>query len=263
MKIMPANPLTKSQLVEAALLKQKFGEWQTARKEIGAPASQEVAAGLLGFNQSALSQYLNGKIPLNVEAAIKFSALLGCAVGDFSPSLAAQASRYAAAAHGGAPDESVTHFMPRINRVTTENLIQMVQIKKSNLRLQAGVTGFETEQGFEDGGTVAVPLEWIEKNDYVTQCLLAIKVKGQSMEPAFFEDDVVVINIADTKAMDREIYAVNYNGEAVIKQLVRKNQEWYLHSFNSEFDRLLCRGGECIIVGKVVWQEARSFSRRR
>lgn len=83
------------------------------------------------------------------------------------------------------------------------------------------------------------------------------------MEPAFFEDDVVVINIADTKAMDREIYAVNYNGEAVIKQLVRKNQEWYLHSFNSEFDRLLCRGGECIIVGKVVWQEARSFSRRR
>jgi len=90
---MPAQPLSADQLSEAAKLKDLFREWQRSRKASGLPSSQEAAAELLGFGQSALAQYLNGKIPLNVDVAVKFSNLLGIAMGAFTPSLADQASR--------------------------------------------------------------------------------------------------------------------------------------------------------------------------
>ncbi len=36
-------------------------------------------------NQTAISQYLNGRIPLNLEAAVKFSKILQVRLGDISP----------------------------------------------------------------------------------------------------------------------------------------------------------------------------------
>ncbi|MFD2271803.1 helix-turn-helix domain-containing protein [Undibacterium arcticum] len=68
---MPANPLTPSQRAEAALLKSIFKEWQNRQRDSGNKVSQETASELLGFGQSALSQYLNGRIPLNLDAATK------------------------------------------------------------------------------------------------------------------------------------------------------------------------------------------------
>lgn len=50
--------------------------------------SQEEAGNALGFGQSAVSQYLNAKIPLGLEATIKWAALLGCAASDLRPEFA-------------------------------------------------------------------------------------------------------------------------------------------------------------------------------
>lgn len=77
---MPAKPLTEEQKIDAARLKALF---QTQEG-----LTQAVLADELGFaNQSAVSQYLNGRIPLNVEVAIKFADKFKCLVSDFSPSL--------------------------------------------------------------------------------------------------------------------------------------------------------------------------------
>ncbi|MFC6520103.1 helix-turn-helix transcriptional regulator [Undibacterium arcticum] len=95
---MPANPLTPSQRAEAALLKSIFKEWQNRQRDSGNKVSQETASELLGFGQSALSQYLNGRIPLNLDAATKIAAMIECAVSDFSETLAKQAAKYAAPA---------------------------------------------------------------------------------------------------------------------------------------------------------------------
>ncbi|WP_272670882.1 helix-turn-helix domain-containing protein [Providencia sp. PROV147] len=77
---MPAKPLTDDQKFDATRLKALF----QAQKGL----TQAVLADDLGFaNQSAVSQYLNGRIPLNVEVAIKFADRFGCLVSDFSPSL--------------------------------------------------------------------------------------------------------------------------------------------------------------------------------
>ena len=98
---MPAKPLSPDQLAEAATLKKLFAEWQAKRSEDGLPSSQEAAIELLGFGQSALSQYINGRIPLNVEAAAAFARTIGVKIDRFSPIVAAEIRRAAALIDGG------------------------------------------------------------------------------------------------------------------------------------------------------------------
>ena len=100
---MAANPLTEEQLQEAARLKRLFMEWQDApTKNRGKRRPQSDALEDLGFNQSALSQYLSGKIPLNLPAALKFASLLSCSLQDFSPLMADKLAKFSAVAEQAA-----------------------------------------------------------------------------------------------------------------------------------------------------------------
>lgn len=58
--------------------------WFANHRRLG--LTQESAAAALGFaGQSAVSQYINGRIPLNTEAVLKFARLLGVAPEDIDP----------------------------------------------------------------------------------------------------------------------------------------------------------------------------------
>lgn len=82
---MPALPLSPEQLADAARLKAIY---MAKKRELG--LTQESLASACGWeSQGSVSQYLNGKIPLNVEAAVKFAKALRVSVSDFSPRLAA------------------------------------------------------------------------------------------------------------------------------------------------------------------------------
>ncbi|WP_313330446.1 helix-turn-helix transcriptional regulator [Comamonas sp.] len=88
---MPAQPLSPEQHADARRLKAIFEQWKTARKRDGLPSGQLALGMLLDINQSAVSQYLNGGIPLNAPAAAKFAKILGCQIDDFSSTLANEA----------------------------------------------------------------------------------------------------------------------------------------------------------------------------
>lgn len=93
-----AKKLSPEQLADAARLKALFNE---RKRELG--ITQESLALEFGYGaQSVVSQYLNGVIPLNVDAAIQFAGRLGCAVGEFSISLQAKIDAVAAY-RSGAP----------------------------------------------------------------------------------------------------------------------------------------------------------------
>lgn len=139
---------------------------------------------------------------------------------------------------------------------------ETVPIRKVKLKLRAGVAGYETEPIADDGGVLHMPLSLIEKNNLVPHQLLAMPIKGCSMEPMLFEDDLVVINTADREPRSRELYAVNFNGEACIKQLIHKGGQWYLHSLNADYGPLNVRSGQCDIVGRVVYQPGRMVTGR-
>ncbi|MFT3758459.1 LexA family transcriptional regulator [Thauera sp.] len=81
---MPAQPLSPEQQADAARLKQIF---EAKKKGLG--LTQESLAARCGWeSQGSVSQYLNGKIPLNPTAALKFSQHLHEPVEAFSPDLA-------------------------------------------------------------------------------------------------------------------------------------------------------------------------------
>lgn len=135
-------------------------------------------------------------------------------------------------------------------------------IKLVQLRLQAGVTGFQTEPDHSEGGHLGISKAWVLRKGYDPQHLIGIKVRGESMEPTFYEDDVVIINLADKKLIDNGVFAVNYGGEAVVKRLSRDAGQWWLLSDNSDqrkFYRRNCQGNECIIIGRVVRREGDHF----
>lgn len=90
MRTMPAKPLTPEQLQDAARLKAAFHTWKNAKADRGEPISQHEVAERLGFSQPALSQYLNGKIPLNGPAVAKFAGLIDVRPEDISPAIAQQ-----------------------------------------------------------------------------------------------------------------------------------------------------------------------------
>jgi phage repressor protein C with HTH and peptisase S24 domain len=153
-------------------------------------------------------------------------------------------------------------FLGDARRVRIGDEPDTVPVRRVTLKLHAGVTGFETEPDLEDGGVLHMPRAVIDAHKLVPHQLLAIRVRGQSMEPMMFEDDVVVVNTADKTPVSREIYAVNFNGEALVKQLVRRNKEWFLHSVNPDFGPINVRSGQCSIVGRVVYQPGRVLTGR-
>ncbi|MGC8074294.1 S24 family peptidase, partial [Salmonella enterica] len=72
------------------------------------------------------------------------------------------------------------------------------------------------------------------------------------METTLFEGDTVVINTMDKTITDNQVYAVNYEGEDVVKRLVRDNGDWWLTSDNPDqrrYPRKLCRGASCVVIG--------------
>lgn len=135
----------------------------------------------------------------------------------------------------------------------------LTPIRKVKLRLRAGVSGFSVEPDEEDGPPIFFRNDWLLQRGFKPYNLIAIKVKGQSMEDKLYEGDMVVINTAETDPKDGKVFAVNYEGEPVIKRLVRDGGTWWLSSDNPDqrrFPRKECTEGSCIIVGQVIHKQS-------
>jgi SOS-response transcriptional repressor LexA len=160
--------------------------------------------------------------------------------------------------HGTTDIASLVPGAKRVHAAGNDDA-SLTQIMKVQLKVQAGITGFLTEPEHHDGETTGVPTEWIRRERLVVSDLIAIVVRGESMEPSLFDGDVIVINVTDKKLVDGAVYAVNYEGEVVVKRMVRDSGIWWLTSDNSDqrkYHRKSCKGAECLVIGKVVRKES-------
>jgi phage repressor protein C with HTH and peptisase S24 domain len=137
-----------------------------------------------------------------------------------------------------------------------------VEIPRVKLRLRAGVAQYDTEADMEGDGFERMPWSVLATLQLDPKNLLAVRVRGMSMEPMMFEDDVVIIDTSDRKPISRELYAINFDGEALVKQMLYRGGQWYLHSINPEFGHVNVRSGQCSIVGRVVYQPGRVVTGR-
>lgn len=135
----------------------------------------------------------------------------------------------------------------------------MTQIRKVKLKVQAGITGFQVEPEHYEGETQGVPTSWLLREGLQRDALLSIIVRGESMEPSLHDGDIIVVNTADKQLVSGGVYVINYEGEAIVKRMLRDAGQWWLTSDNADqrkYHRQLCKGAECIVIGKVVRKES-------
>ncbi|MEH6460644.1 LexA family transcriptional regulator [Chitinimonas sp. JJ19] len=85
----------------------------------------------------------------------------------------------------------------------------------------------------------------------------ALYVRGRSMEPELRDGDTVVIDIADTRIVDGEVYAVLVGDQLFIKFVDRLTDGIRLRSANPEFAAQDIRGEDLErfrVLGKKFWR---------
>lgn len=160
--------------------------------------------------------------------------------------------------HGTEDDVALPPGIMRVRAVESDDP-SVVQVMMVRLKVQAGITGFQVEPEHYDGETLDVPVKWVEREGLIREALLATVVRGESMEPALHDGDTIIVNTADKKPVDGAVYVVNYEGEAVVKRMIRDAGQWWLSSDNADqrkYHRKQCKGAECIVIGRVVRKES-------
>jgi len=236
--------------------------YEAAAALAGLRTQAEIARALNQSQQTVNNWEARG---ISKAGLLKAQSAIGCSatwLETGAPPMALAPRLVADGSPAGSGEPADHPFLSDARRVRIGDEPDTVPVRRVTLKLHAGVTGFETEPDLEDGGVLHMPRAVIDAHKLVPHQLLAIRVRGQSMEPMMFEDDVVVVNTADKTPVSREIYAVNFNGEALVKQLVRRNKEWFLHSVNPDFGPINVRSGQCSIVGRVVYQPGRVLTGR-
>lgn len=252
-KAMKRRALTTEELGEAERLSQIWLDFKASHKGV---TQEWLGAETKLGTQGAVGQYLRGVIPLNLEALMAFARVLEVDPAHISQRLTRKINLLTTKL---SPRDVQTFVHSMQVRVAEKNDDDFVQIPMVKLRLEAGVTGFKTEPERRDGGTIGMRRNWLERKGFDPAHLYAIQVHGESMEPTLYEEDIVVINVADQKLVDGQVYAFNYEGEAVVKRLSRDGGMWWLTSDNPDqrkYHRKSIQGNECIVIGRVVRKES-------
>ncbi len=206
--------------------------WNEKKKLLG--LSQEVAAGKLGFStQAAISQFLNGKIPLNIENVLKFAELLEVPPETIDPAIASLLHPVRIA------ERDKNQF--KINEVNKYPLYDVEQI----LRLvKLGYVG-HTEQYVTTAHQASERSFWL-------------KVSGHSMtapqgvKPSFPEGVLILVDPTEkVTAGNFCVSALSNYDELTFKKYDRDAGESYLVPLNPAYRTLKC-DHSVQIIGKVV-----------
>lgn len=139
-----------------------------------------------------------------------------------------------------------------------ENNPDFPTIRRVHFKLSAGATGFSVDYRGDMGPPIPFPKAWYERKGLTPSKLFATTVSNGSMEPGLFDGDTVVVNTAGTEPKDGCVFAVNYEGELVIKRLVRDDGQWWLSSDNPDqgrYPRKVCHEG-VVLIGQIVHKQS-------
>jgi len=131
-------------------------------------------------------------------------------------------------------------------------------IKYVNFKLSAGASGFGVDYDAETHRILVFGRDWYESRNLDPEKLFAVKVANGSMEPGLYDKDTVVVNTADTALKDGQVFAMNFEGELVIKRMVRDGGRWWLASDNADqlrYPRKIC-DENVFPIGKIVHKQS-------
>lgn len=222
---MPAKPLSPEQLEDAQRLKLAFATWQQEQKRLGRPHSQEAFATNLSFGQSALSQYLGGRIPLNADALADMAQQLGVDPATISPTVVAEfsasalkltglpAAIYAQTGSAGEPARTPAKIAHGPETVVYAGAPRQPGMAKVTAVARVGEEGFFDEERFKGDTGGWVPA-FSETHTY------AVRIKGDGLAPAI-ENGVYLLVEPGAPVHNGERVLVNFkDGRKAIRKLL-------------------------------------------
>lgn len=156
-------------------------------------------------------------------------------------------------------EQDKEEYSSLLNEVNIIDNDEYPSIKRVNLKLSAGIVGYAIDYDIENKTPIVMQKNWFISRGYKPENLLATEVKGDSMQPGINSGDTIIINTADTTPSDGEVFAINYEGELLIKRMIRDSGIWWLSSDNPDqrkHSRKECSGDICIVIGKVVYKQS-------
>lgn len=125
------------------------------------------------------------------------------------------------------------------------------------MKAQAGVTGYAVDYLNDDGPPIVFRKDWYTVHGYRPDRMMALRVAGESMVPNLYQGDLIVINSAQSEPKDGIAFVVAYEGEIVVKRLMRDSGQWWLTSDNADqrrYPRKAC-DHDTQIIGEVVYRQ--------
>ena len=145
---------------------------------------------------------------------------------------------------------------PATGRATTGHASQelyVVEVPKVAATVSAGGGSFEV--GANPLATHPFPRKWLARLGR-PESMVFMDVVGESMEPAIFDGDMVLIDQSCIVPGQHQIYAVGYEDTLYVKRIEKKVASIVLHSDNANYAPIEVSGDELQsfrVIGKVVW----------
>lgn len=215
---MPALPLSPEQRADAARLKAIY-----MAKKRDLHMTQESLAAACGWeSQGTVSQYLNGKIPLNLDAALKFARHLRISVSDFSESLAASlyAPRDADHTTANNADKVLLSDSRSGKPISAQSNVEAAPTLGAMVRVpvvgsaQLGDNGYWAELEYPVGhgdGYVEWPAR--DRDAYALRCI------GESMRPRIKPGEFAIIYPNHPPTGGDEVLVKATDGRVMVKEL--------------------------------------------
>lgn len=241
--------LTPNEAQDAQRLEAAYHRWKATEKAAGRPATQEYLAEKCGWSgQSAVSQFIRGRIPLNLEALAKLSKALGVAPRQISPTLSDLLPL-----QGSNADMVATQIVPDDGPPTSRE-VDVPYFRE--VQLAAGDGQFEVVENH--GHTKRLPMSVLEEAGVAPSDAACATLVGDSMAQLIQDGTPVAIDRSCTRIVDGEIYAFDHDGMLRVKMLYRLPMgRIRVASFNSdEYPDEIINPDEMQfirIIGRVFW----------
>lgn len=182
-------------------------------------------------NQSAVGQFLNGKLPLSMKAAVGFAKGLGCNISDFSPRLALEIVEGSRLISG----EAVPHELDFAGRGGNVQAVRVtgeiwIDDEVSVSSVQNG--GYVVGSGVEDG--------------------YAVRVRGDGANPAIKDGQFLVVERFGDPAFSDYCIVQTAAGETIIAEFLARRDDGYTFESLGNHRRYTLRDDEVSQIDGVV-----------
>lgn len=218
------------ELAECAAAKAAI-EAYNAGKPRSERITQEQAAARLEISQGTFSNYLNGRIALNMAFAAGVARIYGIPIEAFSPRLAGEIAKLAGSTAGEAMDSEPRHEMAeepfQVSNVLAweapEDLPddQFIIVPRVEVRFSAGSGEMVLEEVHRDQGN-AYRMDWVRRKRLNPHRLYDFLVTGDSMWPSLPPGAKVTLNLDARDILDGKIYGIRYGDQLRIKRLYKR-----------------------------------------